>query len=179
MECLDASWLTRFTIRKGRSFVLELAPVKASLVHCFASEESLGQLDIDRALIAPVAPGETVLVTATHDLERVLEQAHSSLASDGHALIIDLSDAYDGVRITGDPVAAFARCSAWRLMESPSFQQGLVAELAAKVIRGKGCLFVFVGSHVSHHLQKRLRAACAGLEIRDAPPVEFRLEVDS
>jgi hypothetical protein len=156
--------------------VLEVAPVDAAMVHCLASASALGELRIDDALVAPIAPGELLVVSAPRDLASVLAAARSALAGDPHALILDLSDAYDGFRITGDRRAAFARCADWPLLESPPLQQGMVAQLAAKVVPLRDALFLFVGSHVGHHLRRRMLAACADLGVRELGRDEFRFK---
>ena len=157
--------------------MLEVAPVDAAMVHCLASPSALGAVRIDGALVASIAPGELLVIASPGEAASVLAAAHSTLARDPHALVLDLSDAYDGFRITGDRRSAFARCADWPLLESPPLQQGLVAQLAAKVVTVRDELFVFVGSHVGHHLRRRLLTACADLGVRELGRVEFHVEV--
>ena len=156
--------------------MLEVAPADAAMVHCLASPAALGALRIDGALVAPIAPGELLVISSPGEAASVLAAARSTLAGDPHSLVLDLSDAYGGFRLTGDRRSAFARCADWPLLEGLPLQQGLVAQLAAKVVTVRDELFVFVGSHVGHHLRRRLLAACADLGVHELGRVEFRVE---
>ena len=167
----------RSTTRRECVFVLELAPVDAALIHCLANEQALRLLTIaPPSFLGAVAPGETLLVAPAGEAASALATAEHALAGDPDALVIDLTDAYEGVRLGGDQRAAFARLADWPLPEPGALlAQGLVAQLAAKVIATGDHLFIFVGSNVGHHLVQRLREACADLDLRESAAVEFRM----
>lgn len=169
----------RSTTLRGYACVLEVAPADAGFIHCLASADALAGLRIDGVLISPIAPGETLLLSSPNDTAAILAAATAALSADPHALVLDLGDAYDGVRLSGDISAAFARLADWPLLNRPSIQQGLFAELAAKIVHDHKDLYVFVGSHVGHHLKRRLHQACAKFGIRDVDPVAFRPQAAS
>ena len=154
--------------------MLEVAPVEATLIHCLAAPEALEHLRVTApAVIGPLAPGETLIVAPPQDTATAAE-ADRALAADPDRLVIDLTDAYDGFRLAGDYRAAFARCADWPLPDTGRLLlQGLFAQLAAKVVQSDTELYVFVGSHVGHHLDQRLRHACADLDVVFRPPVDF------
>jgi hypothetical protein len=154
--------------------VLEIAPADAMLIHCCASPDALEHLVVEAPSISGViAAGEALIVAPPQQAGSAVSAAEDALAGDPDHLVIDLTDAYEGFRLAGDYRAALARCADWPLADTALVSQGLFAQLAAKVVQCDGYLYVFVGSHVSHHLEQRLRHACADLVVSFAPTVAF------
>jgi len=126
---------------------------------CAASPEALDRLVAPGhgARMLRVAPDETMAVVApafTDDVRRELEDRIAALDAD--ALVLDVSDGWLGLALTGpDADHALSYLSALEPPVADGYVQGDVARVAAKVMREPDGLLLLVPAYWSEHVRAR------------------------
>jgi hypothetical protein len=146
--------------------VLELRPAKLSVIRVLADDWQRKLVDVAGSVTCGVASDEVLLLCEPNRATSVAESVRSSLA-DGTTLTLDDSDSFACWWLAGDRVDdALARLSEIRLpADRPSFFQGLVAGVPAKVMLEAESALVLVSSSLSHHFRVRTLTACEAFEI--------------
>lgn len=152
--------------------MLELRPSKAAVIACLGALEALDAIVLDGTFPCRVAPDELLLLGRPGVGGELLERALARLAElDPGGVAVDQSDGWSAYTLAGSGRnEAYARLSAVPLpRERPTFVQGAVAGLQAKIVADDDCLHLLVVSSVGHHLRHRLATVAADLGIREAP----------
>ncbi|HUL85500.1 MAG TPA: hypothetical protein VLX89_08305 [Actinomycetota bacterium] len=129
------------------------------VVHASASADALDRLVVPgRARACRVAEDELLLLCARDDAGEIVREVRDRLgAGDADALVLDVTDGWAAVTLSGrDPRAAFAYLSALELPVD-GFVQGEVVRLPAKVVVEADRVHILVPSMVEVHLHDRLR----------------------
>jgi hypothetical protein len=146
-------------MRKGRGSVPEITSAHVAVLLCQADG---GALD---ALVAPghgartlaTAPDERLFVCnpeVAGDVERELRDRIAALDAD--AVVLDVSDGWACLRLTGDDAApSFAYLSQLDPPEPGAFVQGHVANVAAKVLGDPDGVTILVRAYWDAHLWER------------------------
>jgi hypothetical protein len=168
-------------IRKERASVLDLIPARATVIAYLASRKALDRvLGGEAHTIFRIAADEVWLVSSREARAETLAAARRLLIYEPSALVIDQTDGWAAWTLRGEAEEAFARLSIIPLPDAgPSFLQGFVAHLPAKVIATLSALHILVPAPVSHHLRDRVLAACADLDVQLTGEEELSLERDN
>jgi hypothetical protein len=146
--------------------VLELRPISAGVIGCFAQSDALDAIDVNGEPGIRVAPDELLLLGRR---DRLGEIEAELAARDEHGVAVDLSGGFALYGLRGeDRLEAFCRLSAIELPAAPAVAQGMVAHVPAKVLVLEDELVVIVPSVLSHHFRERVLAACADLSPSEA-----------
>jgi len=136
--------------------VLELATSTIPVVGVFADPATLDAVDAYR-----IAPDEAMVVGEPG-------AAPSVAIDDPAAVVLDVTDGWTVVTLTGDRVRdAFAQLSALRLPDD-GFVQGDVARVPARVLVEHERLRILVPAMWADQLRSRILARCQNLGIREA-----------
>ncbi len=129
------------------------------VIVCAASPKALDRL------IAPghgvrmlrVAPDEAMAVVAPAFAADVRRELHDRItALDEDALVLDVSDGWRGLTITGaDADRALSYLSALDPPDADAFIQGDVARVAAKILREPDGLLLLVPAYWGEHVRTR------------------------
>jgi hypothetical protein len=158
--------------------VLELQPVQAAIIGCFARSDAVDALMEGRALAIRVAPDELLLVVEPEASAASVSSVGRSLAVlDPGGLTLDLSGGYAVFRVRGDWAEAFARLCAAPSPEPPATIQALFAHVPAKLIASTDELLVVVSSVVSHHVRDRVMTACGDLDPRELAAAPLSMSI--
>jgi len=139
--------------------VAELRDRALGVIVCAADASALDRLVPagHGARMLRVAPDEIMAVVDaafTQDVRR--ELADRVAALDGDALVLDVSDGWAAIAITGeDADRTFSYLSALDPPEDDGFAQGDVARVAAKVLRVPGGLAILVPAYWREHVRAR------------------------
>lgn len=143
--------------------MVDLITTRASLITCVATPEALEELE--DAL--RVAPDEALLVAAPKAADKVVSSTAKLLRKrDPHALVVDASDAWQGLTISGQgALEIFAHVSQLELPQPEGSIQGDVGRMPSKVIvRAPGDrITMFVPATQAHSLRERILALGAVL----------------
>ena len=131
--------------------MLELARTEMTVARCFDRPEVLDALpEISGVHACRVAPDELLLIGAVAAVDLPA------------GLVVDETGGWSVWTISGSEAGeAFARLSAIPLR--PGFLQGLIGSVPGKAVVLGDRIHLLVASSVSHHLEARIRAACADL----------------
>jgi hypothetical protein len=157
--------------------VLELIPVRASVISCFASADALAELSPpDGSHLCWVASDEAMLVGAPGDGARLARAARDIVAaSDLDAVVLDVSDGWSVWTLAGsDAREAFSRLSDLEL-EDEGYVQGDVARVPVRVLTVAGRLHLLVPAMWEEHLRDRIRTNSRGLDLRMSPGTDWSL----
>ena len=115
-----------------------------------------------------VAPDETLAVVDaafSEDVRRELADRVAALDED--ALVLDVSDGWATIAITGDDAdRAFSYLSALDLPDDDGFAQGDLARVAAKVLREPGSIVILVPAYWQEHVRARAVEGARASEVR-------------
>jgi hypothetical protein len=115
-----------------------------------------------------VAADETMAVVDAEfsdDVRRELDDRVTALDDD--ALVVDASDGWAAIGLTGDDAdRAFSYLSALAPPDADGFTQGDVARVAAKVLREPNGLVIFVPAYWGEHIRARAVADARATEVR-------------
>lgn len=159
--------------------MLEVTPVGAAVVRCFAERRVLDLFPHCGAAVARIAPDELWLIGPASARAELVERANAYVSStDPNGITVDQSDGWTAWTVTGvQATTLLARLSPMALApERPAFLQGAVAEVPAKVLLQVSRLHLFVPGQYGHHIPQRILAACADLDVRWSEPRELALE---
>lgn len=162
------------TTTPGSECVSDFCPVEAAIVRCYGDRAELDQVAASAgALAGRIAEDELLLLAPTNAAAGLAATAESILDRD--SIVRDHSAAFAIRRVTGPAGPLwFARLSALPLpAESPSFLQGLVADVPAKLFVLENEIFVLVPSPLEHVLDERTRDDCADLNLRLGETVQL------
>jgi hypothetical protein len=129
------------------------------VVACAASADALDRLLAPGhgARMLRVAPDETLALVApgfTEDVRREFEDRVTALDPD--ALVLDVSDGWAAIALTGDDAArGFSYLSALEPPVADELVQGDVARVGAKVVREPDGLLLLVPAYWREHLRAR------------------------
>ena len=141
--------------------MLELHVIPADVIGCYGQPAALDQFSDGSEVSVRVAPDELLLLGKRQQIAEIEAQLATA---DPTSVVIDLSCAFGVWALRGEQrLEAFRRLSAIPLPEEPAATQGLVAQIPAKLIVQPDELVIVVSAVVSHHLRRRLLAACADL----------------
>jgi len=152
--------------------VLELSKPSIRLIGCFAQPSVLDQLHrdhlrtLDTVACGRVAPDEFLVLVPTEESARVVEELTDRLGSDPGAIVLDRSDAFYAITLSGPFRQALARLSACELPDS-GFLQGLAAGVACKFFVTDDCLHLLASSTHTTHLRERIFVTCADLGVHE------------
>ena len=165
-------------IRGGRSCVLEMTPVRAAVVRCFAARGVLDLFPSSVGTIVRAAPDELWLIGPASARAALAERARSYISgADPDGVAVDQSDGWMAWTVSGAQITTLlARLSTIALQPGrPGFSQGMVAEVPAKVLMQGDQLHLFVSSQYGHHIPGRILDACADLGVRLAEQRDLAL----
>jgi len=148
--------------------VAELTDADVAVVICSAEAAALETLVLPghAARALRVAPDEYLFVCAPAIADDVAREVRDRIAAlDGEAVVLDVSDGWAGVHVTGDDVPhAFSYVSQLEPPAPGGFVQGDVTHVAAKVLADDDGLTILVPAYWADHLRGRL--------LHDAPITE-------
>ena len=138
----------------------ELTRSDVAVVVCQAEAAVLDALVLPghRSRALRTAPDEYLFVCAPAVAAEVAREASDRIAAlDDDAVVLDVSDGWAGMRLTGvDTAQVFSYVSALDLPAASGFVQGDVAHVAAKVLTDEGGLTILVPAYWEDHLHTRL-----------------------
>lgn len=156
--------------------MLEIRSAQSSIIHCFAEPDVLDTLPLpENAMAFRIARGELICLGA-HTDGPIIFTALSALLRDldPHALVLDRSDAWAVVTLSGSERAkAFARLCTSPLPQAPGFLQGAIGTVPAKAVVVEGRIYLMVSSNLGHHIRERILEACADLAPLELPADSF------
>jgi hypothetical protein len=139
--------------------VADLRDRPVGIVVCAASPEALDRLVAPghAARMLRVAPDEIMAVVAPAFAEDVRRELHDRIAAlDEDALVVDVSDGWTGLAISGpDADHALSYLSALDPPDGDDVAQGDVARVAAKIVREPDGLLVLVPAYWAEHMRTR------------------------
>jgi hypothetical protein len=150
--------------------VAELTRADVAVVLCQADPSALDALVLPghSARAVRTAPDEYLFTcepTVAPDVAR--ETTDRIAALDGDAIVLDVTDGWAGVRLTGRDVArAFSYISQLEAPKAEAFVQGDVAHVAAKVLGEVDGLTILVPAYWGDHLFERARQDAAPEGVR-------------
>jgi hypothetical protein len=140
--------------------VAELTRAIVAVVLCGADTPALDALILPghgaRAL--RTAPDEYLFVCEPSVAQEVAREATDRVAAlDRDAVVIDVSDGWDGVQLVGDDAGrAFGYLSKLDPPSPGDFVQGDVAHVPAKVLGEQGAMTILVPAYWGEHLRTRV-----------------------
>ncbi len=146
--------------------MLELSRPDFAVIRCCARGAEIDELSRPE-VCGRVAPDEILVLAPTSDSERVLAELSTELGrANGSAIVIDHSDAFHLIALSGRAHEALARLSAVPI-PSEGFVQGPVAGVPCKVFVTSHEILLLAPSTYGHHVRERIMVACADLEVRE------------
>ncbi len=146
--------------------MLELSRPDVAVIRCCARRAALDELARPEPC-GRIAPDELLLLAPSGEDTRVLVELSAQLAgSDPSPIVIDHSDAFFVLGLSGSSGEALARLSPIALPDD-GFGQGPVAGVPCKVFVTPGKLLLLAPSTYEHHVRERIGVACADLDVRD------------
>lgn len=146
--------------------MLELSRPDVAVIRCCARHVALDELARPEPC-GRVAPDELLLLAPSGDAARVLGGLSAQLDDgDAAAIVIDHSDAFCVLSLSGSAQEALARLSPIALPDD-GFAQGPVAGVPCKVFVTPDALLLLAPSTYEHHIRERIRVACADLDVRE------------
>jgi len=140
--------------------VAELTRSDVAVVVCQAEAAALDALVLPghRSRALRTAPDEYLFVCEPAVAAEVAREASDRIAAlDDDAVVLDVSDGWAGMRLTGvDTAHAFSYVSALALPAPDGFVQGDVARVAAKVLVDDDGLTILAPAYWEDHLHARL-----------------------
>lgn len=153
--------------------MLELLRPSLTAIRCCGRPSALDLLSPrENILVGRIAPDELLLLVPTREAERLLAEIATELvASDSGALVIDHTDAFEVITISGAIHEAFARLTA---IETPDagFVQGLVADVPCKIFLALDHCHLLAPSTYADHVHERILVTCAELGVRRSTSAE-------
>jgi hypothetical protein len=161
--------------------VLELIPAQAAVILCLGDRTHLDSLPhVPGAIRCTIAPDEELYVGPITIRHEILAVATGHLgATEPAGLVVDQTDGWAAWTITG-PHREYVlpRLAAFKLPAArPAMVQGVVAQVAGKILLQPSAIHVLVRAPVAHHLRERIFEACRDLDPRLGAPVPISLEV--
>lgn len=159
--------------------MLEITPVRAAVVRCFAERGVLDLFPPSGAAVARIAPDELWLIGPASARADLAQRAKSYISgADPDGMAIDQSDGWMAWTVSGvQATILLARLSTIALPpERPAFSQGMVAEVPAKVLMQGSQLHLFVSGQYGHHIPGRILDVGADLDVRLLEQRELALE---
>lgn len=148
----------------------ELTRPDVAVVVCQAEATALDALVLPghRSRALRTAPDEYLFLCEPAVAAEVAREASDRIAAlDDHAVVLDVSDGWAAMRLTGvDTAHAFSYVSALDLPAAGGFLQGDVAHVAAKVLDDEGGLTILVPAYWEDHLHARLLHDAAVEDVR-------------
>jgi hypothetical protein len=139
--------------------VADLRDRDLGVIVCSATASALDRLDPPGhgARMMRVASDETMAVVDVALAEDVRRALHDrATALDDDALVVDVSDGWAAVALTGDDAdRAFSYLSGLDPPDADGFTQGDVARVAAKVLRDDAGLVILVPAYWRDHVRAR------------------------
>lgn len=156
--------------------MLEIRSAQSSIIHCFAEPDVLDTLRApENAMAFRIARGELMCLGAHQDGPIILTALSAVLKdSDPHALLLDRSDAWAVLTLSGpDRAKAFARLCTSPLPQAPGFLQGAIGTVPAKAVVVEDRIHVMVSSNLGHHIRERILEACGDFAPLELPASPF------
>lgn len=129
------------------------------VIVCAATPQALDHLVAPghATRVLRVAPDETMFVVAPAFAQDVRRELHDRItALDEDALVLDVSDGWSGLALTGaDADRALSYLSALDPPDGDGLVQGDVARVAAKILREPDGLLVLVPAYWGEYMRER------------------------
>jgi sarcosine oxidase gamma subunit len=150
--------------------VAELTPSDVAVVVCQAEAAALDALVLPghRSRGIRTAPDEYLFLCEPAVVAEVAREASDRIAAlDDDAVVLEVSDGWAGMRLTGaDTAHAFSYVSALDLPAPDGFVQGDIANVAAKVLVDEVGLTILVPAYWQDHLHARLLHDAGAEDVR-------------
>lgn len=146
--------------------MLELVGTQATLATVLASSRALDALAPAGAYRCRIAADESMFIREPGAANSLLRDSRSVLAGDPDAIVLDATDGWTILTLTGDEARiAFGYLSSVHL--SDGFSQGDVERLPARIVCEPAKVHVFVPAMVGEYLRSIILSSCGTLGIRE------------